>query len=181
MQAKDPAGGAEGHKLRPLLMVDIDGVISLFGPFGGGAGVAPEGSFHSIEGIPHFLSSTAAAHLLALGDVYDLVWCSGWEERADEHLPHLLGLPARLPHLCFARAVGGRTHHTRAHWKLDAIGAYAGERALAWVDDALDDDCRAWAAARTAPTLLVQTAPERGLTAPEAQQLAAWAAALASA
>ena len=85
------------------------------------------------------------------------MWASGWEERADEYLPHLLGPPWRSPFLRFERAVG-RSH---AHWKLDAIDAYAPERPLAWIDDVLDDACRDWALgrSRTAPTLLVNTAP----------------------
>lgn len=171
-------------------MVDIDGVISLFGlPLDASRrprGV--DGSFHSIEGIPHFLSSTAAAHLLALAELFDLVWASGWEEKADEHLPRLLGLPAALPHLRFSsnplplsgEAAGdGRVttgfSPTSGHWKLDAIDAYAAGRPLAWIDDALGPACHEWAAARPAPTLLVQTAPERGLTSLEAQLLADWA------
>jgi hypothetical protein len=162
---------------KPLLMVDIDGVISLFGVSirWGETGHA-EGSFHSIEGIPHFLSSAAAGHLLGLAPLFDLVWASGWEERADEHLPHLLGLPAGLPFLRFSRAVG----RSNAHWKLDAIEAHAAGRALAWIDDALGEECRAWALARSAPTLLVQTEPERGLTSREARQLEDWARSLAS-
>jgi hypothetical protein len=164
---------------KPLLLVDIDGVISLFRTPPARASFTPvEGSFHSIEGIPHFLSSTAAGHLLELASLYDLVWCSGWEERADEHLPHLLGVPARLPHLSFDRDVGGRTRHNRAHWKLEAIDTYAGARPLAWIDDAHDDACRAWALARPAPTLLVATEPEVGLTEREALELAVWARAL---
>ncbi len=178
VQAKERAR-AETHE-RPLLMVDIDGVISLFG------GVQPRGyservadsasgqldvSFHSIDGTPHFLSSTAAAHLLALAPAFELVWASGWEERANEHLPHLLGLPPELPFLRFDRAVG----RANAHWKLDAIEAYARGRALAWIDDALSPACHEWADARAAPTLLVQTQPDRGLTADEAGQLAEWA------
>ena len=99
------------------------------------------GSFHSIEGIPHFLSATAAAHLLDLAEHFELVWCSGWEEKADEHLPHLLGLPAGLPFLRFDRSVG----RSNAHWKLDAIDAYAGERPLAWIDDAFNAACHEWA------------------------------------
>jgi hypothetical protein len=160
-------------------MVDIDGVISLFGGWEEAARERREGydaysltgSFHSIDGTPHFLSSTAAAHLLDLSSVFELVWASGWEERANEHLPRLLGLPRELPFLRFARAVG----RTNAHWKLDAIDAYAGARALAWVDDALNDACHVWAQARPAPTLLVQTDPRHGLTAPEARRLADWA------
>jgi hypothetical protein len=160
---------------RPLLMVDIDGVLSLWGfP----RDTPPEGSVHFIEGIPHFLSATAARHLLALVPDFDLVWCSGWEERADEHLPHLLGLPRGLPHLRFERAVGaGRSLH--GHWKLAAIDAHARERPLAWIDDCLDAGCHAWAVARPAPTLLVQTAPAQGLTQPQTTQLRRWAAALA--
>jgi len=160
---------------RPLLMVDIDGVISLFGPSARERGRTVEGSFHSVEGIPHFLSSTAAAHLLDLADLFDLVWASGWEERANEHLPHLLGMPPRMPFLRFDRDVGGRAGESRAHWKLAAIDAYAGLRPLAWIDDALDEACREWADAREAPTLLVPTRPEQGLTSPEALLLREWA------
>jgi hypothetical protein len=179
MRAKEPAGGAKAHA-QPLLLVDIDGVISLFGGWelavsgrshGDGA-LALDGSWHSIDGTPHFLSATAAAHLLELSSVFELVWASGWEERANEHLPRLLGLPPELPFLSFARAVG----RSNAHWKLEAIDAYAGERALAWVDDALNDACHEWARERAAPTLLVQTDPRRGLTATEALRLADWAA-----
>jgi Swiss Army Knife RNA repair-like protein len=152
-----------------LLLVDIDGVISLFS-FESGA--RPEGGFHSIDGIPHFLSSRAAEHLLALAPMFDLVWASGWEEKANEHLPYLLGLPV-LPHLSFERSVG----RANAHWKLDAIDAYAGEsRPLAWIDDAFNDACHEWASARGAPTLLVQTTPASGLTADETEILRSWAA-----
>jgi hypothetical protein len=153
-------------------MVDIDGVISLFGAHARGVADGPvAGSFHSIEGIPHFLSATAATHLLALEAAFELVWASGWEERANEHLPHLLGLPRELPFLRFARAVG----RSNAHWKLDAIETYAGGRALAWIDDAFNPACHEWAQVRPAPTLLVQTEPEQGLTAAEAARLQAWA------
>jgi hypothetical protein len=173
--APEPRPGSAAG--RPLLLVDIDGVISLFGgselsagsPFAGRAG-----SFHSIDGMPHFLSSTAAAHLLDLQRDFELAWCSGWEEKANEHLPHLLGLPAGLPFLRFERSVG----RANAHWKLAAIDEFAGERALAWVDDALNEACHEWARARGAPTLLVETRPEQGLTAREAELLSAWATGL---
>jgi hypothetical protein len=155
---------ADSHK--PLLLVDIDGVISLFG----GQLATQAGSFHAIDGIPHFLSSTAAAHLLDLSEQFEPVWCSGWEEKANEHLPHLLGLPT-APFLSFERAVG----RANAHWKLAAIDDYAGERALAWIDDALNTACHEWAGARGAPTLLVETKPEHGLTAREAELLSDWA------
>jgi hypothetical protein len=188
-QSRSPseAHPSERHASRPLLLVDIDGVISLFGfaaPTGSPAasdaarstswpavsGARPEGSFHWIDGIPHFLSSRAAEHLLALAPKFELVWASGWEEKANEYLPHLLGLP-ELPHLSFERSVG----RTNAHWKLDAIDAYARDRQLAWIDDAFNDACHEWAARRSAPTLLVQTQPASGLTQRETEILLRWA------
>lgn len=144
---------------KPLLFIDIDGVISLWGF---GEDTRPAGRWAVVDGFPHYLSSRAAEHLHALQALYELVWCSGWEERADEHLPHLLGLPAGLPHLSF----DGRSRaevSAHGHWKLPAVEAHAGERPLGWIDDSLDDACRAWADARSAPTLLVATDPAVGL------------------
>ncbi|HEX4109119.1 MAG TPA: HAD domain-containing protein [Solirubrobacteraceae bacterium] len=152
----------------PLLLVDIDGVISLFGY---DPGAPPAGALHNVEGALHFLSADAGEHLRTLAQRFELVWCSGWEEKANEHLPLLLGLAGPLPFLTFERDVG-RTH---AHWKLDAIDAFAGTRPLAWIDDALDEACVRWARERAAPTLLVVTRPERGLGRPEVARLLAWA------
>jgi hypothetical protein len=129
-----------------------------------------------VDGIAHFLSTTAAEHLQALSELYELVWCSGWEERANEHLPHALGV-GPLPYLRFDGDVGGGAS-SRAHWKLDAIDEHAADRAIAWIDDAFNDACHEWAAARAAPTLLVTTDPARGLTDGEAVRLRAWAAEL---
>ncbi len=156
---------------RPLLLVDVDGVISLFGfP----AHRRPSGTWLMVDGISHLLSAEAGGHLRALRDRFELVWCTGWEEKANEYLPLALGLPAPLPHLAFD--AGPERRH--AHWKLDAIEAHAGDRPLAWVDDDHGGGCSAWAAARPAPTLLVTTRPERGLTADETVRLIAWADAL---
>jgi hypothetical protein len=191
--AKEHRITPEGTTSKPLLLVDIDGVVSLFGaspPAGPAApklgasanGALPagaiEGSFHAIDGIPHFLSSTAAGHLLRLAHSFELVWARGWEEKAEEYRPALLGLPRGLPFIAFSERtrLGGRTTH--AHWKLEAISDYAGARALAWIDDAFNPACHEWAEARGAPTLLVSAAPERGLTSREADTLTAWAQAL---
>ena len=156
---------------KPLLFVDIDGVISLFG-FPPAA--PPKGTWTSVDGVPHLISATASGHLLALARAFDLVWCSGWEEKADEHLPVLLGVPSGRPHLSFdghSRAAVS----ARAHWKLEAIEQHAGDRPLAWVDDAFNDACHAWAADRPAPTLLVATDPATGLTGAHAAVLRAFA------
>lgn len=157
---------------KPVLLVDIDGVISLWGfP----SDERPDGTWHSVEGIPHFLSATAAGHLHDLAEWFDPIWCSGWEERAEEHLPALIGAP-RLRHLSFDRNPG----KANAHWKLTAIDLHAGDRPVAWIDDALDERCERWAAQRGAPTLLLRTDPAVGLTGDGVATLRDWALSLSS-
>jgi hypothetical protein len=154
---------------KPLLLVDVDGVVSLFGfpPC-----QRPFGSFVLVDGTAHFLSADAGRHLLDLGRSYDLVWCTGWEEKANEYLPAALGLPGPLPYLSFEHTPAGG----RPHWKLPAIDAYAGhDRPVAWIDDAHDDESRAWAQDRTGPTLLVDTDPAVGITTAHVRRLSRWA------
>jgi hypothetical protein len=154
--------------MRPILAVDVDGVVSLFGfeqpieDLGG--------RFRLIDGIAHCISDVAGAELRRLADVYDLVWATGWD-RANDQLPLLLGLPGKLPCLRF----DGRARFGTAHWKLDAIEEYAGRRPLAWIDDSLDRSCQAWAAARQAPTLLVPTESHIGITDKHTEVLLSWA------
>jgi hypothetical protein len=154
------------HNQKPLLFVDIDGVLSLFG-FASDS--CPPGSWLNVDGVLHLISATASEHLHRLVVLYDLVWCSGWEEKANEHLRPALALGAALPVLRLPQPVGGR------HWKLGPVEDHAGARPLAWVDDAHDAECRAWAAARPAPTLLVATDPALGLTAGSVEELERWA------
>jgi len=148
-----------------LLFVDIDGVLSLFG-FAPHA--VPQGTWTQVDGIAHLLSATAAGHLHRLASRFEPVWCSGWEEKANEHLPHLLGL-GPYSHLTFPITEGSE------HWKLESVRAHAGDRPLAWIDDDLNPACHAWAARREAPTLLVDTDPATGLTDAVAARLVAWA------
>ena len=160
---------------KPLLFVDVDGVISLWGFDPADSDSRPAGGFLAVDGIPHFLSSEAGAHLLDLASDFELVWCTGWEERANEYLVAALGLPGPLPVVALDDH-RGPGHTTPAHWKLDAVEAHAGERPLAWIDDALNEACFGWAESRPAPTLLVETSPESGLRAPHAERLRSWAA-----
>jgi len=138
---------------RPLLFVDIDGVISLFG-FRPDA--TPQGTWTQVDGIAHLLSATAARHLHDLRSLYELVWCSGWEEKANEHLPHLLDL-GPFEHLSFPVDADAE------HWKLGSVDAFARDRPLAWIDDDHNEACHRWAERRQAPTLLVATDPPTGL------------------
>ncbi|TMK38071.1 MAG: hypothetical protein E6G56_15855 [Actinobacteria bacterium] len=157
---------------KPLLFIDIDGVISLF-RFDLDA--QPPGTYLSVDGIVHLISATAGEHLLALADDYQPIWCSGWEEKANEYLRPLLGLAGPLPYLRFPDPAEA----PRGHWKLEAIEEHAGVRPLAWVDDGFNAECHRWAAQRSAPTLLVPTDPASGLGAEHVEQLRTWARQLA--
>jgi hypothetical protein len=160
-----------GDTRRPLLLVDVDGVISLYGFEADGR---PPGDFANVEGIGHYLSATAGGHLRRLAHHFELVWCTGWQERANEHLVGALELPGRLPHLTFTDPPGVAARH----WKLDAIERHAGDhRPLAWIDDD-HEGCEEWARRRPGPTLLVTTAPALGITADHVGRLVAWARSL---
>ena len=154
---------------RPVLFVDVDGVISLFGFTTDGDFPGP---FHWVDGIAHCISMDCGDRLQRLAERYELVWATGWEEKANEYLPHILGLPFKeLPSLTF----DGRAVFGTAHWKLEAIDEYAGDRPTAWIDDNLDERCEEWAAGRAAPTLLVQTDPATGMGEEHVEQLLRWA------
>jgi hypothetical protein len=158
---------------RPLLLIDVDGVISLFGfdPVR-----PPDGKFQIVDGIAHFLSAEAARHLLELRQWFEPVWCTGWEEKANEYLPLALGLPGPWPYLEFA----GPAAPGAGHWKLEAIERYAGRlRPLAWIDDGHDARTWAWAEARTGPTRLICPDPAVGLTHEQSLELLNWAQGLA--
>lgn len=153
---------------RPLLLIDVDGVISLFGF---DPARPPSGRFTVVDGIAHFLSATAGEHLSRLCESFEPAWCTGWEEKANEYLPHALDLPSSFPYLSFGDAVP----QAGGHWKLAAVDRYAGpHRPLAWIDDAHDERCDAWARGRGAPTLLIRTDPAVGLTELQVERLLEW-------
>ena len=136
--------GILGKSEKPLLAVDVDGVISLFG-YEEPTEDAP-GEFHLVDGMLHCISMPTGPRLNRLAETYELIWASGWEDRANDHLPGILGVPS-LHYLTF----DGEARFGTAHWKLAAIEDYAGDRPLAWIDDSLDPSCYEWAEARAGP------------------------------
>jgi hypothetical protein len=155
---------------KPILFLDVDGVISLFG-FPSSQKDMP-GPFHWVDGIAHCIPEALGARLERLAERFDLVWATGWEERANEYLPFILKLSFdELPVLTF----GGRAVFGSSHWKLAAMDEYAGDRPAAWIDDNIDDECEHWAKNRTAPTLLVRTKSATGMTDKHVEELLRWA------
>ena len=155
---------------KPILAVDVDGVISLFG-----FDETPrESRLEMVDGMMHCISLPTGGRLRRLAEHYDLVWATGWEDKANFYLPRMLGLP-ELPHLTF----DGAARFGSAHWKLGPLDEYGQGRALAWIDDNFDESCYRWAQERPQPTLLVPTEPALGLGEVETEALAGWARGLA--
>jgi hypothetical protein len=152
---------------RPLLAVDIDGVISLFG-----TDPQPDRAHTKLElvdGVPHLISLPTGDRLRRLQEHFELAWASGWEDKANFYLPNLLGLP-ELPHVTFDGAVRAGA----AHWKLGPLEEFAAGRPLAWIDDNFDQSCYEWAERREPPTLLVLTETHLGLEEAHVGALEAW-------
>jgi hypothetical protein len=162
---------------RPILAVDVDGVISLFG-----FEEPPDrklARFELIDGMVHCISLAAGDRLRRLADLYDLVWATGWEDRANDSLSPLLELP-ELPCLRF----DGAARFGSAHWKLVPLEEFARGRPLAWIDDSFDESCYDWARERQLrgeSTLLVPTDSQLGLEEAQVEALAAWARSLGEA
>jgi hypothetical protein len=156
---------------RPILAVDVDGVISLFG-----AETPPDRSraqFQMVDGVPHLISLPAGDRLRRLSEDFELVWATGWEDKANFYLPSLLGI-LELPYVTF----DGAARFGSAHWKLGPLDEYGEGRALAWIDDSFDESCYEWAEGREEPTLLVPTEPHLGLEEAHVEVLRRWALAL---
>jgi hypothetical protein len=157
---------------KPILAIDVDGVISLFGfeqppPH-------EEARFELVDGMVHCISLLAGQRLLRLAEHYEMVWATGWEDRANDYLPNILGLPT-LPYLTF----NGAARFGSAHWKLGPLDEYCRGRAMAWIDDNFDESCYEWARGRSEPTLLIPTEAHLGLEEAQTEALAAWARGLA--
>lgn len=166
----------------PLLAIDVDGVISLFG-FEAPPPVEVA-RFELIDGTPHCISIAAAERIRRLASRFELVWATGWQDRANDRLSLLTGI-GPLPVIEFDahREKGAAAGTTAAHWKLGAIGEFCGTRPLAWIDDSFDGSCYEWADEREAlgaPTLLVPTEPDIGFEEAQAAVTAEWADSLFS-
>src|ERR1044072_4372398 len=119
---------------KPIVAVDVDEVISLFG-----FDEPPDKSearFELVDGMVHCISLVAGERVKRLGEQYDLIWASGWEAKANDYLPNIIGVP-ELPFLEF----DGAARFGSAHWKLASLDKYGRGRPLAWTGDSLNESC----------------------------------------
>ena len=153
---------------RPLLLLDVDGVLNILGAGDGSPTECFGASGHLIRhrtDLPELLARLRAR--------FELVWATAWEQRANTGIAPRLGLP-ELPVICFSQHPG----RALPTWKLPAVISHVGRRAFAWVDDVLGLDAHRWAAARREPTLLLDVDPATGLTPGHVNTLLAFAGAL---
>ncbi len=95
----------------------------------------------------------------ALCEAFEPAWCTGWEEKANEYLPHALGLPGAFPYLSFAGAAP-QTDGTGSSRRSTATPAP--DRPVAWIDDAHDGRCEDWAAGRRGADAADRDGPRHG-------------------
>ena len=155
-----------GRSGKPLLFLDVDGVIAL-SPF---AGPLPPGRWHDADDTQVYVAEQSGELVRRLAERYEIVWASGWGKEAGR-FSRVLGLEEEAHALTFGRDA----RSDRSDWKIKWVQRAAGKRPLAWVDDTFGPDHIEWGTARDAPTLLVKTAPHVGLSEDHVRELLEWA------
>ena len=141
-----------GGTQRPLLLIDVDGVLNPLVP-----GLRSGFVSYVLLGYDVQLSRLHGRWLSGLGDVFDLTWATTWEHDADRIIAPLIDLPSGLPVIEFRSQSPGQT------WKLTDVETYVEDRPFAWIDDDLGPDAFEWAERRESPTLLIRVDPTVGL------------------
>jgi hypothetical protein len=154
---------------RPVLLVDVDGVLN---PWLAEDCPAGFGEYDFFPGERVLLSPGHGELLLSLAQAYELVWATAWEHRANRLICPVLALP-ELPVIEFP--LSGRDLFFR---KLPSVVDAVGDRPCAWIDDEHRPDHYTWAESRGVPTLIVDIDPAEGLTSDVVARLAEWAATL---
>jgi len=161
---------------RPLLLLDVDGVLN---PINRSQN-AKLYAAHRIEtstGIFKVrLRHELADWLFELTEYYVPVWCTMWNEQANTFLAPLLELPD-LPVIecCYSRKGFGRADG--CHDKVTFIEEQAGSRPLAWLDDEMTRKDLDWAYLRNqrvAPTKFMPVSSPAGLQRFHVDRLMAW-------
>jgi len=151
--------------VRPVLFLDVDGVIN---PFGAAcpAGFTEHHLFPGEE--PVRINPEHGIWITELTGAFDVVWATGWNDEANRLLAPLLQIKP-LPVLTMPAAP------FQPGDKVPLVASYAGGRAAAWIDDAHTPEARAWSQARQAPTRLIAIKPAVGLTRASVRQALDWA------
>jgi hypothetical protein len=125
---------------KPIMLLDVDGPLN---PYAAKPTRRPEGfethrtyprGWETGKGLRVWLNPSHGPKLMDCG--YDIVWCTAWEDEANEWIGPHIGLP-ELP------AIEWGPHETyldkKLHWKTHQIATYMQENhpgvPFIWVDD----------------------------------------------
>jgi hypothetical protein len=164
------------RKARPLLYLDVDGVLNPEAP-------QPGFAEHAVGRLTVRINPDHGERLRDLSARYDLVWATTWEEHANEYIGPLLGLP-HLPYVEISayvpQAGDPRTPLLQLPRmrKWAPILRHADGRPFAWVDDVIPLTVRRQALPYRRAVRLVSVRPDEGLTRRHLDGLQRWAARL---
>lgn len=162
---------------RPILAVDVDGVLN---PWGMPRSQRMQAGFYDTRtpqwgGAPLTFNPRHGPMLLDFAERtgFELMWATAWQEGANKWVSPLLGLP-ELPVLhCYPDMHG-------PNWKFEPILPQVAGRPMAWLDDQFFessvDDVSDWFLDRRpdVPTLLVPIEDYTGLTIEHLNTVESW-------
>ncbi|GAA4591643.1 hypothetical protein GCM10023194_51450 [Planotetraspora phitsanulokensis] len=149
---------------RPLLLLDVDGVLNPFAAARCPPGFDEYAMFDDEE--PVRLCPEHGRWISELGRLCDVAWATGWNDNANRLLAPVLGIPP-LPVLAMPAPFQPRD-------KVPVIAAAAAGRPAVWIDDAHTPEALDWAGGRREPTLLVAIDPAIGLGRTAVDEVLRW-------
>lgn len=166
---------------KPLLLLDVDGVINVFN--GSQRGYIMHRATVGHGTFPLKIRTEMSVWLEKLSEHFHLVWCTMWNDEANTHIGPVVGLPV-LPYVPVYGRYRGAVYAESdrlLHPKVHAIKEHVPGRAFAWVDDEISRRDLLWAENRSkafAPTHLEKTDERQGLIDHQVKRLVTWAMSL---
>lgn len=166
---------------KPFLLLDVDGVLNAFDM----GSLKPGWNAYPVvaQGYRWVLTMNLALHTEILKDLsehFDIVWCTTWEDLANEKLSKFFGLSNDLPVIFFNGdgyySVGplyGKTPHIR-----DWVKNRMSNAPFVWVDDMHTEADERFFAANDLTFKLIATDPRIGFTREQADEAIEWAKSL---